>query len=47
MPKQVRIVSPDWSGEKKGQAQMADGRLTITLPDATLIEGFVDSPTRA
>jgi hypothetical protein len=33
LPRSVRIVSPDWSGEKPGQARLAeDGRLAITIP---------------
>lgn len=31
-PKAVRIVSPDWTGERRGRARVEDGRLTVTLP---------------
>ena len=33
LPKAVRIVSPDWPGERPGQARLADGRLTVALPE--------------
>jgi hypothetical protein len=32
-PRQVRVVSPDWTGEQVGSAKAAGGGLTITLPN--------------
>jgi hypothetical protein len=29
----VRIVSPDWSGEKTGEAKTHDGKLVVTIPE--------------
>jgi hypothetical protein len=31
-PKAVRIVSPDWDGERRGTARVEDGRVIVTLP---------------
>jgi hypothetical protein len=31
-PKAVRIVSPDWDGERQGEAHVEDGRVVVTLP---------------
>jgi hypothetical protein len=31
-PQAVRIVSPDWDGERRGAARMEDGRVVVTLP---------------
>jgi hypothetical protein len=31
-PKAVRIVSPDWEGERRGEARIEDGRVVVTLP---------------
>lgn len=32
-PKAVRVVSPDWQGEKPGEIRTTDGRVTIVLPE--------------
>jgi hypothetical protein len=32
-PKAVRVVSPDWPGEKTGEAVASDDRLTVTVPE--------------
>jgi len=32
-PKAVRIVSPDWPGEKRGEARMDGGTLAVTIPE--------------
>ncbi len=32
-PKAVRIVSPDWAGERQGKARAESGAVTVTLPD--------------
>jgi hypothetical protein len=32
LPQAVRIVSPDWPGERAGEAAVRDGRLRVTLP---------------
>lgn len=31
-PKAVRIVSPDWDGERRGTARVKDGRVVVALP---------------
>ena len=31
-PKAVRIVSPDWDGEQRGNARLENGHVTVTLP---------------
>jgi hypothetical protein len=31
-PKAVRIISPDWDGERRGTARVKDGRVVVTLP---------------
>ncbi len=31
-PKAVRIVSPDWDGERRGEARIENGRVVVTLP---------------
>ncbi len=31
-PKAVRIVSPDWDGERRGEARVENGRVIVTLP---------------
>jgi hypothetical protein len=36
-PKAVRIVSPDWDGERQGEARVENGRLVVTLP---LLEAY-------
>jgi hypothetical protein len=32
-PKAVRVVSPDWAGEKTGETVVRDGRLTVSIPE--------------
>ena len=32
-PERVRIVSPDWDGDRAGRAEVVDGRLMVTLPE--------------
>ncbi|MDD4870206.1 MAG: hypothetical protein PHR77_06565 [Kiritimatiellae bacterium] len=38
IPKAIRIVSPDWPGEKTGTACVNNNRLTVTLPE---LEAYV------
>jgi hypothetical protein len=33
MPKAVRVVSPDWEGERRGEARVAGGKLTVVVPE--------------
>jgi hypothetical protein len=33
LPRQVQVVSPDWAGKKRAEAQIARGLLTITMPE--------------
>jgi len=33
VPKSVRLVSPDWDGERLGEARAIGGKLTVTLPE--------------
>jgi len=33
LPKQVAIVSPDWSGERPGRARLDAGKLTVVIPE--------------
>jgi hypothetical protein len=33
MPKAVSIVSPDWEGEKRGEARASGGKLTVVVPE--------------
>jgi hypothetical protein len=33
LPQDVRVVSPDWPGEKRGEATLRGGRLSVTVPE--------------
>lgn len=33
LPRSVRIVSPDWEGERTGTARLSGGRVIVTLPE--------------
>jgi hypothetical protein len=33
MPKAVSVVSPDWEGEKRGEAHSGGGKLTVVVPE--------------
>lgn len=33
MPQSVRVVSPDWEGERQGESRVTGGKLAVTLPE--------------